>query len=284
MHEIRRLVANEIFNELNFTDQREKNVFLEYIQAFSFLFYQDDIKEIVEIGAGHSTLIFSHIAKNTGCKVKTIDMNPEAIIGKLRNQLLTDNVFRNIEFIRGASVSCKDLTSYYENVKPFINGIEINEVLKHTDSFIDLVMDGRKESKVLEALGIEGLNSLVLSTEFDSRKLFSKEFLKLYRTELDEFDFCENNLGREGVLAGLLESGQVDMVFLDSGEFVSLVEWEVVAKRLRKGGYVFLHDIFFPKSYKNWLVCASIKSNPDWEVLYIDRTTPQGMMLARKVS
>jgi len=284
MNQIESVITDSFFKELNFLDQRERNVFLEYIQAFSFLFYNDDIKQIVEIGAGHSTLIFSFLAKRTGCKVKTIDMNPEAIIGKLRDQSLADSVVNNIEFIRGASVSCDDLMSYYENGVTSINGVDVNEVAKYVDPYIDLKMDNRREPKVTQALGIDSLNSQALTKDFDAEKLFSKELLELYRTEFDEFAYCSKNSGSEGVLAGLLEGEQVDMVFLDSGEFVSLVEWEVVSKRLRKGGYVYLHDIYFPKSYKNWLVCASIEASQDWEVLYTNTTTPQGMMLARKIA
>jgi len=32
------------------------------------------------------------------------------------------------------------------------------------------------------------------------------------------------------------------------------------------------------------LVCASIEASQDWEVLYTNTTTPQGMMLARKIA
>ena len=58
--------------------------------------------------------------------------------------------------------------------------------------------------------------------------------------------------------------------------------WEIVEARLRPGGYVILHDIFFPKSFKNWLVCGAITANAAYETLYIDRSTPQGLMVAQK--
>lgn len=286
LSKIESIVTDILFNELSYLDQRERDVFEEYLYAFSFLFYNSNIKQIVEIGAGHSTLVFSLLAKRTGCEVKTIDMNPQSMINKLRNRLLVDDVVQNIKFIKGTSISNNDLLSFYKNGVRSINGINITEVMKYVDSFIDLKMDNRKEPKVKLALGIENLNSLSFSNDFDTDKLFSTEFLEIYRSldEDDEFSFCEENNLTEGALASLFEDSQVDMVFLDSGEFSSLVEWEIVSKNLRIGGYVYLHDIFFPKSYKNWLVCASIKASKDWEVLYINSTTPQGMMLAKKVS
>ena len=79
-----------------------------------------------------------------------------------------------------------------------------------------------------------------------------------------------------------MDSSGIDLVFLDSGEFSSMPEWEIVVSRLRPGGYVILHDIFFPKSFKNWLVCGAILANPAYETLYIDRSTPQGLMVAQK--
>jgi hypothetical protein len=282
MHEVESAITDSEFKKLRFLDQREKNVFYSYLKAFSFLFYSDGIKQIIEIGAGHSTLIFSFFAKRTGCQVKTIDMNPEAIIGKLRNQSLVDSL-DNIEFIRGASVSCENLLSYYENGISSINGIRLNEVLKNVDPFINLKMDNRKEFKVTQALDIKKLNSKSLLQKFNSEKLFTEEFLKIYRTDFDELAYCESHNSNKGVLESLLADGETDMVFLDSGEFVSLVEWQIVSEQLRKGSYVCLHDIYFPKSYKNWLVCASIKASKDWEILYTDTTTPQGLMLAKKI-
>ena len=286
LSKIESIVTDVLFNELSYLDQRERDVFEEYLYAFSFLFYNSKIKQIIEIGAGHSTLVFSLLAKRTGCEVKTIDMNPQSMINKLRNRLLVDDVVQNIKFINGTSISNNDLLSFYKNGVKSINGININEVMKYVDSFIDLKMDNRKEPKVKLALCLENLNSLAFLNDFDTDRLFSTEFLEIYRSvdEDDEFSFCEENNLTEGVLASLFEDSQVDMVFLDSGEFSSLVEWEIISKNLRIGGYVYLHDIFFPKSYKNWLVCASIKASKHWEVLYINSTIPQGMMLAKKVS
>ncbi len=282
MNQIENLLTDTFFNDLSFVDQRERNVLLEYLSSFSFLFYTDDVHQIIEIGAGHSTLIFSYLAKRTGCKIRTIDMNPEAIIGKLRDPLLAENVINNIEFVRGSSVSCDEIISYYQNDVSYINNIEISEVLKHVDPFIDVEMDNRKEMAVSGTLGIERLTSKYMTENLSPNKLFSEELCNIYRTEFDEFSYCSKNRSSDGVLADLLDDNQVDMVFLDSGEFVSLVEWEIVAKRIRSGGYVYLHDIYFPKSYKNWLVCASISASDEWEILYQDTTTPQGMLLARK--
>ncbi len=283
MNRIENIITDKLYSKLKFLDEREKSVFVEYIRSFSFLFYED-IKLVLEIGAGHSTLIFASLAKKMGCKVKTIDMNPEAIIKKVHDQALADEIFDNVDFVRGASVSCDELTSYFDGTISKIGNVNIEDVIDNVDSFIDLEMDNRKEGKVKEALGIANLNSESLKENLLNNEKFAKELIQIYRTDADEFNYCSKNSGNKGVLSDLLDGESVDAVFLDSGEFVSLVEWEIVAKKLRKGGYVFLHDIYFPKSFKNWLVCASIAADPEWEILYQDKSTPQGMMLAKKLA
>ncbi len=78
------------------------------------------------------------------------------------------------------------------------------------------------------------------------------------------------------------ESDVLDAVFFDCGEFSSMPEWTVLAGHIRPGGLAVFHDIYFPKSVKNFLVCAAVAASPDWEVLYRDRTTPQGLLVARR--
>ena len=72
-------VLAEYFSGMEFTDQREKEVFLSYLRGFSILFFDPVVKHIVEIGGGQSTAIFALMADRFDCKVSAIDMNPEAI-------------------------------------------------------------------------------------------------------------------------------------------------------------------------------------------------------------
>lgn len=110
---------------------------------------------------------------------------------------------------------------------------------------------------------------------------FPAALLEIYRNEGDEFSETAVQTG-VSLLSSVLKENEVNAVFLDSGEFSSLLEWEIVESHVSSGTYVILHDIFFPKSFKNWLVCSSIALNPAWQVMYIDRSTPQGLMVARK--
>lgn len=277
-------VLNQYFSGVEFPNQREKEVFLSYLRGFSILFFDPSVKNIVEIGVGHSTAILTLMAERFGCKISAIDMNPEAIKNKIKNTELCDKIFKNVNFLRGFSISRSDLSAYYERNLESIGGIPFSQVIDAAGEFIETSMDARKEPRVLNALGISSLNVLLMKATVLENGKFSQVLLDIFRDKGDEFDFLPDAQANSNLLTETLDQDEVDAVFLDSGEFSSLPEWEIVSKRLRSGGYVILHDIFFPKSFKNWLVCASIRANPNWEIIYIDRSNPQGLMVARKVN
>ena len=72
-------ILAEYFSDMEFTDQREKEVFLSYLHGFSLLFFDSDIRNIVEVGGGQSTAIFAVIASRFGYHTSRIGKN--AVIG-----------------------------------------------------------------------------------------------------------------------------------------------------------------------------------------------------------
>lgn len=276
-------ILNEYFSGMVFVDQREKEVFLSYLKGFSILFFDTTVNNIVEIGGGQSTAIFSMMAERLNYKVNVIDMNPEAIKNKVKNKNICENIFKHVDFHRGVSISRSDLERYYDQNLESIGGVMLQKVIENSVEFINIITDGRKEASVLRALGMDNLNVVDLQKNLIKEGMFPKSLLNIYRNKNDEFDFLPTTETSNSLLSEILDHSDVDVVFLDSGEFSSLPEWEIVSKRLRVGGYVILHDIFFPKSFKNWLVCASITASSDWNTIYLDRSVPQGLMLARKV-
>ena len=276
------VVMDQYFSGMGFSDQREQEVFLSYLRGFSILFFDPTVKNIVEIGGGQSTAIFALMAERFDCKINAIDMNPEAIRNKVRNVALCDKIFKNVNFLRGVSISRSDLDAYYQSNLDRIGGTPFGQVIEVAGEFVDTSMDGRKETPVLKALNITSLDVPLLKESLLDNGKLPQSLLDIYRTKDDEFDFLTTAETSNGLLIGILDQRETDAVFLDSGEFSSLPEWEIVSKKLRVGGYVILHDIFFPKSFKNWLVCASIMANPEWRLVYLDRSTPQGLMVAKR--
>lgn len=275
-------IFNEYFSGMPFADEREKMVFLSYLKAFSILLFDPSVKSIVEIGGGQSTAIFSLMSETTGCEVNVIDMNPDAIKNKVKDDVLCKKIAKNVNFHKGVSITGKELGDYYSPKISHVGGIPLNKAIQSAKEFIDISMDNRKENRVLEALNIPSLDSSLLEGAIIESGGFSQALLDVFRTKDDEFDYVSVGNSDKGLLADLIEDKAADVVFLDSGEFSSLPEWEIVSNKLRPGGYVILHDIIFPKSFKNWLVCGSIEANDDWNTIYTDMTTPQGIMVAKK--
>jgi len=63
MKKIEEYILKNYFSNLKILNSREKSVLLSYIRAFNFLVYENDLRNVLEIGAGHSTLLFSLLSK-----------------------------------------------------------------------------------------------------------------------------------------------------------------------------------------------------------------------------
>ena len=208
-------------------------------------------------------------------------MDPQALKNKIGDPQILSRTREQINFVSGPSVSRSDLDRWYDRPFKGIGSIPATQVFHAAEAFIDTTMDNRKELPVQRALNIPNLDVALVSAAILRSHNFPAALLEIYRNEGDEFSETVIQTGA-GLLSSVLKENEVDAVFLDSGEFSSLLEWGIVESQVSSGTYVILHDIFFPKSFKNWLVCSSITSDPAWQVLYIDRSTPQGLMVARK--
>ena len=82
----------------------------------------------------------------------------------------------------------------------------------------------------------------------------------------------------------LTEKTQFDAIFFDCGELSSMAEWIYLNEFIPIGGYALFHDIFYPKSIKNFLVATYIDISPCWDIVFLDSHTPQGGLIARRIS
>jgi len=75
---------------------------------------------------------------------------------------------------------------------------------------------------------------------------------------------------------------RLDFYFSDCGEYCGLPEWRIVKDIIDIGGIFAAHDIYHPKSIKNFKVVEEIENSKDWAVLEKTKTK-QGMFIAMKV-
>jgi hypothetical protein len=90
----------------------------------------------------------------------------------------------------------------------------------------------------------------------------------------------EKDLIRKSLLK--YKDEELDFFFSDSGEYCGIAEWNIVKDKIRAGGYFAAHDIYYPKSIKNFKVKKIIKKSNDWKILVTTKTV-QGLLIAQKV-
>ena len=82
---------------------------------------------------------------------------------------------------------------------------------------------------------------------------------------------------------GEILKNKFDVILFDSGELISNVEFMKLFNNIVTGGFVCLHDIYYPKSFKNWLPCTVYQLRNDYKQVYIDAETSQGMYIAQYI-
>ena len=118
----------------------------------------------------------------------------------------------------------------------------------------------------------------------EGKLYFPEKFLNKY-TETKSYQELKINITktRNNILHDVFPLEDWDLIFFDSGEVSTMPEWEITRDQINAGTLVAFHDIYFPKSMKSFLPCASLILDPRWEVLYVDNSTIQGLLVARKV-
>jgi len=73
----------------------------------------------------------------------------------------------------------------------------------------------------------------------------------------------------------------LDFFFCDTGEYCGIAEWRIVKDVIVSGGYFVAHDIYYPKSSKNFQVVKMIEEDPKWVML--EKTmSRQGLLVSMK--
>ncbi|MDY7001289.1 MAG: hypothetical protein SVS15_05855 [Thermodesulfobacteriota bacterium] len=267
---------------LDTRNEPEKNqynlqVFFQYAQAANFTANLNPLRNILEIGRGYSTMLFAFL-KRPETRLFSIDAKP------IEDYDIAEPlgfIEKHVDFINGFTVTDAEIKSFYsgQSKDNFLD----TDASKIKDAVLEYIRPSSGEyAKALDLDASSGnFANACLEALFDGRKLrcLGALFPEILTREMQ---YAETK--GPGVLDGLLKKVDVfDSVFLDCGEFSSMIEWMKVKDQIRKGGLAIFHDIYFPKSVKNFLACAAIRASKDWKILYRDATTPQGLIIARRV-
>jgi hypothetical protein len=227
--------------------------------------------EFLELGGGYSTVLASNMFDMNKVKLTSIDLNPDKY-NHILNSIASRKVFLSkINNIEKLTVSLKDVFAGLEGLRLKLATFDPQDVKNVLSKYVT-VSDG----------ACDQITNFIFSENGDGlRHLITThpgylEDLKFYQSS--NYETCP------GYCASLINSGYVaDAVFFDCGEISSVGEWSLMEDVIKVGGYALFHDVYYPKSIKNFLIVVYIELSNNWKLVYRDVISPQGGVVAIKV-
>ena len=244
--------------------------------VYSYLAMLDVLKQAgamgdgLEIGGGYSTVLLCQLVDRNGMRIESIDMNPDKYLRIIPRARTRRYVFERIRRIDRLSVSFAQVEQAYLEKLPALIA-EIGH-----ERFLAALAPFCKEDQAAE----NWFNVAASSSWELGERLMQLPLCKLEK----QFYTVNALLHGQGYCSELMtQDRQFEFVFFDCGEYSSLAEWFLLESQIKPGGFALLHDIYYPKSIKNFLVAALISLSDSWEIIYHDKVSPQGAMVARKL-
>jgi len=252
---------------------------LPVYQRMVNLAFHHGSKNILELGAGLSTALWAKYASRTYAKITTIDADFDPMWSYADSPEIQALVQDHVLLHQGVTISSAQLHEFYTNEHDVFGTVPAAAIAEHLDAFTKLAPQARMD-RLADAVG-SARNTRDIFISDDGALHFPMPLLdKLSHTGRFERDvaFLEKH-----PIAPLDADQSWDLIFFDSGEYSSNVEWLALKDRVTVGGLAAFHDIFFPKSMKNFLVCAAICADPNWQVVLLDDSTIQGLLIAQRI-
>jgi hypothetical protein len=267
-------IRNACYPQLRYKNENYYNSFPVYIKMVSIA-YHKACRRILELGAGLSTILWGKYAHNTKATVCTVDADLSYVRSLLKGTPHEKVVEDHVECIQGKTITVDEFVDFYQDAEhQTFGGVEVVSFKETLDFFHDGRYYDWRTKGVEQIIGRKRWRISDLFFDRDALK-FPIGILDIYsmgRSFENEVVFLDEGLGdsRRGVLDQLVKRGnQWDFIFFDSSITI--------------GGIAAFHDVFFPKSLKNFLICASLLVDPNWLPLYFDDTTPQGLFMVQRI-
>ncbi len=246
----------------------EFDPFLTYISMFLIMNQRGFKGSLLEFGGGYSTVLAVQVLKRL-TKFRSIDINPQKYFRILNSKKNLKRFSNFVEIVPEITVSFEEVKNSYITLKKEFSKYQFELVNESLSLYA-----GDYATELSDVIFRNNENSLL-------------EFIENKDSFKDEVNFyIDNNmLSNEGFCTKLTkDSNQVDAIFYDCGEISSNAEWFATSKLIPLGGYVLLHDIYYPKSIKNVFIATLISLSDEWEIIFIDKESSQGGLLAQRVS
>jgi predicted O-methyltransferase YrrM len=280
-HNLLNEITSSFFSdfELNNKQQKDFNTYLKL--SISANYY--NCQSILEIGAGFSTAIWAEYASRMSANVTSIDADFKLLEQRTNETQYERLIDEQVNLIEGVSVVPEKIAQFYSEPQTELGGVPVSKFKSNLDIFarakgcpITRIEATRRSATKRDW----SLSDVLISNEAIN---FPENILQLYMksTSIEEYTSELKTNNNKGVIQDATNSTSGwDLIWFDSGELSSVIEWSILKEYVNPGGIVGFHDIFYPKSMKNFLIAASLISDPDWEIVFIDDSTIQGLLIA----
>lgn len=241
-----------------------------YHALFDVLRQREFVGNFLELGGGYSTVLARTLFDDEKVNITSVDFYPAKYLQILNSKKNSQNFLKNIDSINKVTVSFDEVEKALVEV---IDRLLSFDLLSLRESILKFVSAGSSADEI---------GALI---DKKDRQGIYREITE-HMGFINEIPFYENSdaMSGEGACRHIANSGiAIDAVFLDCGEASSLAEFVALEGSLKSGSYVLLHDIYFPKSIKNFLLAALFTLSPEWEVIYQDKVSEQGGVVAVKL-
>ena len=238
----------EAFNGIGAGWHGEYDPIYTYMVMFDYLRQNNVQGSGLEIGGGYSTILLSEYAATNKLTIRSIDVNPDKYLRIIPSKSSRRFLFEKINRVDRLTVSFDEvLIAYRDTLNKKIQEVGIDSFCEHLGKYVST----DKLSECINLVKKESLGEYILT-------------LPILKGE-KEFYLGNNLMSGSGYCSELKSLGEkFDFIFFDCGEYSSLAEWFILEDQIKQGGYVFLHDIYFPKSIKNFIVASLMESSNKW--------------------
>jgi hypothetical protein len=277
--------AEEAIRALSYEGLRYRNdyyfhSFPVYQRLMNIAFHHGS-QRILELGAGLSTALWARYAHRTGASVMTVDADFAPMCSYVESPKLSTLIDEHVQLVKGVTITSQQLSDFYHTSHETFCGVPASAIAETIETFSRPAPQPRIDA-VQQALG---------STYWTLRDTFihDGQTISFPPKLLDKLSpsgrFARDvDFLNQHPLAEIHPTETWDLIFFDSGEYSSCVEWLTLKDRIPVGGLAAFHDVFFPKSAKNFLPCAAILADTNWRVVLLDDSTIQGLLIAQRLN
>jgi hypothetical protein len=263
------------YDGLRYRDQQDVDSLPVYQRMVNIAFHYG-ITSVLGLGAGLSTALWARYAHRTGAAVVVVDNDFAQMQSSIESSELGRLIDKHITKITGTVVSGSKTRDFYLAEHPTFGGVAASDILQKLDGF--------HRATTGESMTRAGFESMKMRDLFSDGK--NLRFAPKLLDQSSETAGFESDIARLDQLPpAAIDANRIwELICFDSGEYSSCIEWLMLKDRIPVGGLAAFHDIFFPASIKNVIPCAAILADPNWRVVWLDRSTAQGLLIAQRLN